>query len=293
MPRRGPEGDDDFTEADRRAIDEIRRELDAEFGPLERPGPLTTELPPVSAPVSRGRRRERMRAVPLFVLGVLVGGAVGGITGGLTALLWRHYADVGAVRAPAPSSDRGAAAPSSDRGASLGSRERGAAVTDIPAAATPDARPEAALESALNDWLAATKAGDVETQMRFYPARVPVYYTWRNVTRQAVRTEKERVFGAATRLQITTDTPTVEMAEDGASAVSRFRKRYVIEGPNIRRRGEVLQELRWARTPDGWRIVAERDADVLSPSASVGPGRASRGGTIDPARRKRHIRAPT
>ena len=99
MPRRAPEGDDDFTEADRRAIDEIRRELDAEFGPLERPAP-------------------------------------------------------------------------------------------------------------------------------------------------------QRVFGAATRLQITTDTPTVEMAEDGASAVSRFRKRYVIEGPNIRRRGEVLQERR--------RAVAER-----------------------------------
>jgi ketosteroid isomerase-like protein len=293
MPRRAPESGDDFTEEDRRAIDEIRRELDAEFGPLERPAPLTVELPPVSAAVSRGRRRQRVRAVPLFLLGALVGGAVGGITGGLTALLWRHHADVRGVRAPAHSSDRGAAAPSSARGASPGSRERGAAVTDSPAAATPDARPEVALESALNDWLAATKAGDVETQMRFYPARMPVYYTWRNVTRQAVRTEKDRVFGAATRLEITTDIPTVEMAADGASAVSRFRKRYVIEGPNIRRRGEVLQELRWTRTPDGWRIVVERDAEVLSPSASVGPGRASRGGTIDPARRERHIRAPT
>ena len=284
MARRAPEGDDDLTEADRRAIAEIRRELDAEFGPLERPAPLTVEPPPASAPVSPGRRRERVRAVPLFVLGALVGGGVGGITGGLTALLWQHYADGGAVRAPARSSDRGA---------SVGSRERGAAVTGSPAAVAPDSPPEAALETALNDWLAATKAGDVETQMRFYPARVPVYYTWRNVTRQAVRTEKERVFGAATRLQITTESPTIEMAADGESAVSRFRKRYVIEGPNIRRRGEVLQELRWARTPDGWRIVAERDAEVLSPSASVGPGRARRGGTIDPARRGKQIRAPT
>jgi len=292
MARRAPEGDDDFTEADRRAIAEIRRELDAEFGPLERPAPLAVEPPPSSAAVSPGRRRERVRAVPLFVLGALVGGAVGGITGGLTALLWQHYADGGAVRAPARSSDRGVSAPSSDRGASVGSRERGAAVTGSPAAVAPDSPPEAALETALNDWLAATKAGDVETQMRFYPARVPVY-TWRNVTWQAVRTEKERVFGAATRLQITTESPTIEMAADGESAVSRFRKRYVIEGPNIRRRGEVLQELRWARTPDGWRIVAERDAEVLSPSASVGPGRARRGGTIDPARRGKQIRAPT
>jgi hypothetical protein len=92
------------------------------------------------------------------------------------------------------------------------------------------------------------------------------------------------VFGAATRLEITTDVPIVELADGGRSAVSRFRKRYVIEGPVVRRRGEVLQELRWARTPEGWRIVGERDAEVLTPSASVGPDRAKPGGTIDPAR---------
>jgi hypothetical protein len=92
------------------------------------------------------------------------------------------------------------------------------------------------------------------------------------------------VFGAATRLEISTDTPTTELIDDGTRAVSRFRKRYVIEGPRLRRRGEVLQELRWARTADGWRIVSERDAEVLTPSASVGPERRRRGGTIDPAR---------
>lgn len=47
--------------------------------------------------------------------------------------------------------------------------------------------------------------------------------------------------------------------------MTRFRKRYVIDGPVIRRRGEVVQELRWTRMADGWRIVAERDAEVLAP----------------------------
>jgi hypothetical protein len=39
----------------------------------------------------------------------------------------------------------------------------------------------------------------------------------------------------------------------------RFRKRYRIGA----RGGEVLQELRWRRTPSGWKIVGERDLRVL------------------------------
>jgi hypothetical protein len=79
-----------------------------------------------------------------------------------------------------------------------------------------------------------------------------------------VRTEKIKVFGGASRLLIGVSTPTVELGEDGLTAVTRFRKRYVIEGPSVRRRGEVLQELRWNRTAAGWVIVGERDARVLA-----------------------------
>lgn len=263
MSKRPSHGEDDFTEAERQAIAKIRRELDAEFGALEPSLPLAAEPSPATA-APRVRRRGRARGVLLFLLGTILGGAVGGVTGGITTLLWLRYADDRAVRVPAI-----------DYGA----------VSEDPAAAARESLPAgAALHSALNDWLAATRAGDIDTQMRFYPSRVPVYYTWRDVPRQAVRDEKVRVFGAATRLEITTDTPTVELADGGRTAVSRFRKRYVIEGPVVRRRGEVLQELRWTRTPEGWRIVVERDAEALTPSASIGPDRAKRGGTIDPAR---------
>lgn len=222
---------------------------------------------------------------PLFLVGTLLGGAVGGVTGGLTTLMWLQYADDPASRASAPATERRAPLPSTEGRTSTPPIERGTARTEeSPAAATREPRADAGLEAALNEWLEATKAGDIERQMRFYAARVPVYYTWRNVTQQAVRAEKVRVFGGVTRLEITTDAPTIEVADGGDSAVSRFRKRYVIEGPSVRRRGEVLQELRWLRTRDGWRIVSERDAEVLVPSASVGPGTARRGGTIDRAR---------
>jgi hypothetical protein len=314
----GRQHDDDFTDADREAIAAIRRELDAEFGPLEPVEPLAddrsaVEPPPASrppappsrppappsrqpalprepAPPSRQPaapplvRRRPARAVPVFLLGTLLGGAVGGVTGGLTTLMWLQYADDPGLRGSSRSIER--RAPSSTEGrTSAPPIERGTPRTEeSPAAATREPPTHAGLESALNEWLDATKAGDIERQMRFYPARVPVYYTWRNVTHQAVRAEKLRVFGGVTRLEITTDAPTIEVADGGDSAVSRFRKRYVIEGPSVRRRGEVLQELRWLRTRDGWRIVSERDAEVLVPSASVGPGTERRGGTIDRAR---------
>jgi hypothetical protein len=86
---------------------------------------------------------------------------------------------------------------------------------------------------------------------------------WRDVPREQVRADKDKLFGTATRLLIATDTPTVDVAGDG-TAITRFRKRYVIEGPEVQRKGEVLQELRWKRTGTRWLIVSERDARVIA-----------------------------
>jgi hypothetical protein len=44
-----------------------------------------------------------------------------------------------------------------------------------------------------------------------------------------------------------------------------FRKTYVIEGKVSRRTGQVLQELRWMKEMDGWKIVSERDLRVIRP----------------------------
>ena len=318
---------DGFTEAERRAIDKIRRELDAEFGPLERatPGdempsareePPPREAPPphhepvadvepppprVDTPPPRGdgpsgrparwwrdeprpprvepplreyvprdaeaesswqrtpsrpavaygpitggvvRPSRRRSSRGIFLVGALIGGIAGGIAGGTTAVVWQSYVD----DVP-PSSRRAVERPT----------------TDSPSAATSERLAEAGtVQTALNTWLDAMRRGDVDRQMDFYPARVPVYYTSRDVARAAVRDEKLKAIGSATRVQITTDTPAVELVDDGRRAITRFRKRYVIEGPALKRKGEVVQEVRWARTADGWRIVSERDAEVLA-----------------------------
>jgi hypothetical protein len=216
-----------LTETDRRAIAEIRRKLDAEFGSFEEAGHVhwTTH-----------RARHRALAAALLL----------GMSAAAGVML--RYSDRATVlshpRIPAQKVDsRNDSAPTP-----------WVLVSDV-----------ALLREALNEWIEATRRGDITTQMRFYPAQVPVYYTWRNVRREAVHAEKVKIFGSAHHLVITTDQPAIEVAQDGRTATTRFRKRYVIEGPAIRRHGEVLQELRWARTMGGWLIVGERDARVLRP----------------------------
>ena len=124
--------------------------------------------------------------------------------------------------------------------------------------------PRHAVHGALDAWLEATRRGDIPAQMTFYPDVVPVFYTWRNVPTAAVLGEKRKVFAGAWTLHIRTGPPDIDVAPDQGSAVTRFRKAYVIAGPRVRRRGEVLQELRWARTDAGWKITSERDAAVLA-----------------------------
>jgi hypothetical protein len=270
--------DPDLTGADRRAIDAIRRELDAEFGPLEDAAPLDlgsddrdddAALPdPRDADsddaadvlVDRDGGCEwssRPGVVAAFVAGILLGA----LLGGAATFAWLHgdrglTADATrAASAPGPAAPDASASPPS---AALPARE------NRPAAAPSVGLDAASLREAVDEWLDATTRGDIPAQMRFYPRRVPVYYTWRDVPREAVRAEKQKVFGEATRLAITTSRPTLDVARDGGSAVTRFRKRYVIEGPAVHRKGEVLQELRWERTERGWVIVSERDARVLA-----------------------------
>ena len=123
--------------------------------------------------------------------------------------------------------------------------------------------PEPDLRRALDGWIASTNAGDVSRHMRYYMPTVGRFYRTRNVSRSFVRAEKDRLFRRATRIDVRAGVPEIRTEGDGRTATMRFRKRYVIEGPRVSRRGEVEQELRWVRTADGWRIVGERDARVI------------------------------
>jgi len=123
-----------------------------------------------------------------------------------------------------------------------------------------DARAE--LRSALDQWVAATNGRDIDRLMNFYAPTVSVFYQKREATQAAVRAEKNRLLAAASSIDVRVNEPETEVAADGQTATMRFHKTWDFSGVSPRS-GEVIQELRWRKTAAGWKIVAERDVQVV------------------------------
>jgi hypothetical protein len=111
-------------------------------------------------------------------------------------------------------------------------------------------------------WLKATIEGDFAAQAAFYPERMEAFYLWRDVPKPDVMKEKRRVFEQVRTIDIEMEPPQVIIDQNTRFARLYFRKTYAIEG-KVSRKGVVLQELRWAREKDGWKIVSERDLRVI------------------------------
>ncbi len=147
-----------------------------------------------------------------------------------------------------------AAAPPANTEAEHPSVARG----DRVAASAPDE-----LRGALGEWIRATTNRDIDKQMSFYVPRLKAYYLTRNTSREFVRDEKARVFAAASVIDIQAEEPEIIFQDGGRTAVMRYRKKYRIVNGRQSRSGEVIQELRWQRVGDSWRIFSERDIRVL------------------------------
>ncbi|MEP6802206.1 MAG: hypothetical protein ABJC07_09735 [Acidobacteriota bacterium] len=119
------------------------------------------------------------------------------------------------------------------------------------------------LRDALDAWIASTNTRDLSGHMRFYLPQVRTFYLTRNVSREFVRGEKARLFRGGP-VSVDAEEPEIDPSPDGRTATVRFRKRYAVSGARGEKRGEVLQEMTWVRTPQGWRIAGERDAKVLA-----------------------------
>lgn len=120
------------------------------------------------------------------------------------------------------------------------------------------------LRAALGEWITATNARDIDRQMKFYEPRIGAYYLSHNASREAVRAEKEHVFARASAVDVRAGDPEITLSPDGQTALMRFRKEYTIAGDGFDKSGAVIQELRWRRTPKGWRITSERDLRVVN-----------------------------
>jgi ketosteroid isomerase-like protein len=120
-----------------------------------------------------------------------------------------------------------------------------------------------ALRNALGEWITATNNRDIAEQMSFYAPLVQRYYRARNVSRQNVEAEKRRLFQSADAINMTIGALQINVNANKRAATTRFHKRYTIEGRGSSNSGEVVQELDWTLTPDGWKIVSERDVRVI------------------------------
>jgi ketosteroid isomerase-like protein len=119
------------------------------------------------------------------------------------------------------------------------------------------------LRRALDEWIAATNGRDIQRQMAFYAPTLQAFYLTRNTPRSGVRAEKQRAFSTARDIDIRAAEPEIVFQESGRVAVMRFRKQYRIVDRSRTRSGEVVQELRWRLSPNGWRIFSERDVKVI------------------------------
>lgn len=119
------------------------------------------------------------------------------------------------------------------------------------------------LSTALERWVAATNEKDIRKHLSFYMPRLKAFYLARNVPREAVRRERARAFERADLIRVHARAPEIIFVEDGQIAIMRFRKQYLTERGSRSDSGEVIQELRWQRTDEGWKIFSERDVKVL------------------------------
>ena len=129
--------------------------------------------------------------------------------------------------------------------------------------APPKSDDDTALTAALTGWLEATKARDVEEQMSFYAPGLRAYYRKRSVPSRVVRADKAELFGRARRVEVSVGEPEIRYGKASPTASVRFRKSYSIEFDSGGRRGEVIQELIWRKTEEGWKIISERDITVV------------------------------
>jgi len=121
----------------------------------------------------------------------------------------------------------------------------------------------ASLRSTLNDWVAATNARDLERMLQFYNSEVDIYYRARNVSQDFVRADRTRLFQRADAVEVNIGAPEITISSDDRTATMKFRKGYVMKMQGRERRGDVIQQMQWRLTDEGWKIIGERDIRVL------------------------------
>jgi serine/threonine protein kinase len=123
-----------------------------------------------------------------------------------------------------------------------------------------DARDE--LKAVLGEWVSSTNARDINRQMDFYAPSLSVFYLKRNISQAAVRAEKTRILSQYPNIEVRVGEPEIQIGAEKETATMRFRKSWSFTGVRAGS-GEVIQELRWRKINNVWKITSERDVEVI------------------------------
>lgn len=211
----------------------------------------STHIPPSDEATGWGRNL----FIPLLVFAV--------VAGGVFAIMWRMTRESASTQNSGGNQTRPVASVPDAAQNTLPST----APTQIPVVTVSNANSSdakvSALRSALDQWIEATNKQDITGQMLHYAPLLQRYYRARNVSRDAVEVEKRQLFDSADSIVMRIGALQINVRPDGTTALTRFHKRYTINGQGSSRSGEVVQEIDWTLTSEGWKITGERDVRVI------------------------------
>jgi ketosteroid isomerase-like protein len=120
----------------------------------------------------------------------------------------------------------------------------------------PSSHARVTLRIAAAEWVAAMRFRDVDKLMTLYAPTLAEFEGARDVSRGAVRNDKQRQLAAAD--VVAANDPGIAMAPSGRTANTRLVLR-VSRSDGRSAPTDVVRELGWVLTPTGWRIDRERD----------------------------------
>lgn len=114
----------------------------------------------------------------------------------------------------------------------------------------------------VNGWAQSLEAGDLNAHMSNYADRLDYYYTARDASLGAVRSDKQRAFGSFDDFRMEISNLRVTPDADGEKATAVFDKEWEFEGAENRNKGKAQSQLQLTKIDGDWRITGERDLKV-------------------------------
>jgi hypothetical protein len=123
---------------------------------------------------------------------------------------------------------------------------------------------DAALQGALDRWIAASRSGNIQAQAACYAPVVGTYFNSRNLTRQQVQFQKERsAEGTAGVRNYRITTIGISTQAKDQRAVLLQKDWYTPTGQGPRFTGSEIERLVFALVQGQWKIVGEQEVNLL------------------------------